>query len=451
MRQLLYKPLNFKDISIIRLKISLTLEDPLQYFKKIKHSLYCIAVLGLILCPKTAGAVVVDQIRYGHVGTNVRMVLDIDAQSPFRVFTLTSPHRIILDLPDLQWSKKIRNNVAEYGITNIRRGLLKDNIARIVFDMDGATSVDNAYIVLGDQNKPTRLIIDYKPSKFNAADTEIFGNLNQHAQTFGAHTQNPNVIKASEKIPTPSFKPKTPDYAQNSENNYKPLIIIDPGHGGQDPGAISPNNLKEKNVVLGIAKELKKELEATGRYRVKMTRENDVFIRLRDRVKFAREHEGDLFISIHADSVHKKETSGASVYTISKKASDEQTAKLAEKENQADLIGGVELDTEDDQVAYILGDFMITDTMNQSKFFANTLVERMKKKSVRVLQNPHRFAGFAVLKAPDIPSVLIEAGFMSNNSESKELDSQSYRKKIASAILSGIDTYFEKTHFNRQP
>ena len=226
--------------------------------------------------------------------------------------------------------------------------------------------------------------------------------------------------------------------------------MIDPGHGGNDPGAVGHNRAYEKNVVLSLSKELRKQLLATGKYRVLLTRENDRFIRLKNRVKFARDANADLFISLHADSIHKSNVRGTSIYTLSKKASDAQTAKLAEKENQADLIGGVGLTVEDEQVAFILGDFLMNDTMNQSKFFANTLVKKLKSHGVKTLENPHRYAGFAVLKAPDIPSILIEAGFMSNRKEAQLLNQASHRQKLAKAMRAGIDAYFDYIYKNEK-
>jgi N-acetylmuramoyl-L-alanine amidase len=231
----------------------------------------------------------------------------------------------------------------------------------------------------------------------------------------------------------------------------KPLIIIDPGHGGVDPGAHGINDTNEKNVTLALAKKLKATLESTGHYRVALTRDKDIFIKLRDRVTFARDREADLFISLHADSVgERSNVSGVSIYTLSEKASDAQTAKLAEQENKVDLIAGIDLSAEDQDVANILVDLAMRDTMNQSNFFANKVVEKLKANSVRLLDRPHRSAGFAVLKAPDIPSVLVETGFMSNQKEVTLLNSDSHREKLAKAITSAVETYFDQVRKNQR-
>jgi len=199
-----------------------------------------------------------------------------------------------------------------------------------------------------------------------------------------------------------------------------------------------------------MAQELKKRLESTGRYQVKLTRTSDQYLKLYQRVEFARHHQGDLFISLHADSIGRGNIRGASVYTLSEKASDEQTARLAERENRADIIAGADLSHEDEQVANILIGLAMRDTMNQSNFLADTVVAQMRTEGVRVLETPHRSAAFAVLKAPDIPSVLVELGFMSNRAEADQLSRPEYRGQIARALLAGIDAYFEQVRKNQR-
>jgi N-acetylmuramoyl-L-alanine amidase len=238
--------------------------------------------------------------------------------------------------------------------------------------------------------------------------------------------------------------------AAKPRKGQKYVIVIDAGHGGQDPGAIGANGTKEKTVTLAAAQELKKQLEAMGNYKVYMTREKDKFIKLQDRMMMGRKFGADLFISLHADSIDKPGVSGASIYTLSNTASDAQTEKLAARENRADLIAGVDLRHEDKDVANILIDLAMRDTMNQSKFFANTVVKKAKGRGIRLLERPHRFAGFAVLKAPDVPSVLLEMGFMSNAKEVDQLSSPVYRKQLMSAVAEGIDAYFSRVEKSGQ-
>lgn len=224
----------------------------------------------------------------------------------------------------------------------------------------------------------------------------------------------------------------------------KRIVAIDPGHGGVDPGTIGIGKTYEKHVTLALGRDVKRALEATGRYKVVMTRDRDIFLRLRQRVQVARDAGAELFISIHADSVANPKTRGLSVYTLSEKASDKEAAKLATKENKADLIAGIDLSAESADVTNILLDLAQRETMNQSALFAREVVGELKRE-VKLLRNTHRFAGFAVLKAPDMPSVLLEAGFLSNRQDERNLLSKNYRAKLANAVAKGVDRHFAAT------
>jgi N-acetylmuramoyl-L-alanine amidase len=218
------------------------------------------------------------------------------------------------------------------------------------------------------------------------------------------------------------------------------VIVIDPGHGGDDPGAIGVSGTYEKNITLAAARDVRNELQRLGGYRVVLTRERDKFIRLRDRVAFGRDAGADLFVSLHADTMPNRQVRGASVYTLSETASDAEAAALAVQENKADLIAGVDLTQETSEVANILIDLAQRETMNRSAQFAALLVDELRRET-RLLRNTHRFAGFAVLKAPDVPSVLVELGFLSNRRDEKMLRTKAYRQKLAAAIARGIDRY----------
>ncbi|MBL4692945.1 MAG: N-acetylmuramoyl-L-alanine amidase [Magnetovibrio sp.] len=194
-------------------------------------------------------------------------------------------------------------------------------------------------------------------------------------------------------------------------------------------------------MTLALGLDLKRTLEATGRYTVVMTRGRDIFHRLRDRVKIAHDAGAELFISVHADSVPNHKTRGLSIYTLSEKASDKEAAKLAAKENKSDLIAGIDLSTESSEVTGILLDLAQRETMNQSALVAKDIVNELKRK-IRLLRNTHRFAGFAVLKAPDMPSVLVEAGFLSNRQDERNLLTKKYRLTLAHAITRGVDRHF---------
>ena len=240
-------------------------------------------------------------------------------------------------------------------------------------------------------------------------------------------------------ILVPTLKPG--DQALKKNVKRKPLIIIDPGHGGIDPGAIG-NGTMEKTITLAVAKALKKELLATGRFRVELTRDKDVYIPLRDRFKLARDDSAELFISLHADSHANSKTRGASVYTLSENASDSEAEALAAKENKSDVIAGVDLTNESKVVTGILIDLAQRETTNLSARFAKMLVKSLKRDTL-MLEQSHRFAGFAVLKAPDVPSVLLEMGYISSDEDQRLLTNKSHQKGLAQAISRAIQSFFD--------
>lgn len=400
-----------------------------------------------------ANALSVDQVRFGVHDGKTRMVLDISAPSDFRVFALADPYRLIIDLPEFEWRAGAVEKPVETGISAVRQGNLEYGISRIVFDMQQPVSLQNAFTLPSQGGKPDRLVVDYvgvTPAAFQLSKNTTLGKLTSGAAKPLVAPSSPQQNYQTASATTGVVQPEKKPVQKQKSQIYKPLIVLDPGHGGADPGAIGANKVHEKDVVLKLSKELKKQLEATGRYRVILTRTNDKYIRLRDRVAFARKHEADLFVSIHADSIEKPHVRGASVYTLSETASDKQTASLAARENRADIIAGVDLSVEDQEVANILVDLAMRDTMNHSKYFANTLIDKFHHNQLRTLETAHRYAGFAVLKAPDIPSVLIEAGFLSNRSEAQALNTSKYRSSVAKSIADGIDAYFVKIAQNEK-
>lgn len=225
-----------------------------------------------------------------------------------------------------------------------------------------------------------------------------------------------------------------------------PVIMLDPGHGGKDPGAIGITGLYEKHVAQSAALELRKLLLATGRYRVVMTRTEDKFIPLDGRVDLAHHHQADLFMSLHADALHDCRVSGASVYTRAHGASDYQTEQLAKKENSADRFGGPKFTGVSKDVAEILGSLTSEETRHHSSHFAAQVVESLRPK-IKLLHNPTRHAAFVVLKSTDIPSILVEMGFMSNHLDESALKQAGHRNLVARALKSAIDQYFIQNKF----
>lgn len=427
--------------------------------------LFALCFLALSGFSGRAAALTVRDARFGEHPDKVRIVLELSEATEFRVFLLPDPWRIVIDMPDFDWQVKAVPTPVTSGIRSIRQGALQAGVSRIVIDMNKPVVIKSVFTLPRNHTAPERLVIDFagaSESAFRAQKGKIFGRLNvegrgrEPAAPVAAAEPAPQQM-AKNNIPVP---PPVPSRGTESNNAFddsgmtlpprkpvragKPLIVIDAGHGGIDPGAIGNGGVAEKNVTLTMAKELKRQLEASGRYRVMLTRDKDTYLRLHQRVAFAREKEGDLFISLHADSIGKGNVRGASIYTLSENASDEQTEMLAQRENRADLIAGVDLSAEDEVVVNILVDLTMRDTMNQSSFLANTVVGSMNGNGIRTLENPHRSAGFAVLKAPDVPSILIEMGFMSNGADAQMLSSAAFQQKFAKSIVRSLDQYFEK-------
>ena len=413
--------------------------------------------LSFIVLSTNAFALDVKDVRFGAHSDKTRMVIELSEVTQFRTFMLPEiqdkPYRLVVDMPDFEWKAGTIKRPAKTSILDVRSGALQAGVKRLVVDLENPAQIKTAFLLPADKSRPTRLVIDYaqiSPSAFKTTARAPLGNL--ELDKIKTATIKPKTTAPITKQPTVNTTPAVapPKPAKTKSPLRKPLIVIDAGHGGQDPGAIGAGKQKEKNVTLAAARALKKRLESTGRYRAHLTRDNDQYIKLSKRRKIARDKDADLFISLHADSINKPNVSGASIYTLSNKASDAQTAKLAARENQSDLIAGVDLSHEDKDVANILLDLAMRDTMNQSKFFANVVVDNMRNRGMRILSRPHRYAGFAVLKAPDTPSVLVEMGFMSNKNEARLLSSSSYQTKIAAALTDSIDDYFKKVNANNR-
>ena len=418
-------------------------------------------VWGFLVYVPIAQALSIDTVRFGTHPDKTRIVLELDQPTDFKAFVLNDPYRIVIDLPAYEWNagtiKKPKNGL----VTDLRTGKLDTITSRLVVDVTKPVAIRSAFTLPASASAKNRLVIDFQVVSANTTTDEkkkFFGELEQQpAINPAAKTTNVNAkIAAPQKIETqtntitPARKPTETSKVTNPFTPLrKPHIVIDAGHGGQDPGAIGINKAYEKNIALASAKELKKKLESTGRYKVSLTRDRDYYIKLYKRVQIARAKKADLFISIHADSIDDKNVRGASVYTLSNKSSDAQTAKLAARENRSDIIAGVDLTHEDKEVSDILLDLAMRDTMNQSKFFANTVVSTFKNHNIGLLRKPHRYAGFAVLKAPDVPSVLLEIGFMSNRQDAALLARSSYRSKVASALVESINRYFQTVEKNQ--
>lgn len=405
-------------------------------FKRFRDSGFIISLVGLVLWASPAQAFDITGIRTGIYNGQTRIVVELSEKAPYTAYTAANPDRVVIDLPEFRWQagKVSQAN----GLKKLRYGSYQKGRGRIEFLTTSPSTINRTFRLASTERAPERLVIDFSPGAHaNAAPGRVAGNFTQSPKPADAPLTAP--AKTSDLKTRQPSSPPTPG---QKERVF--VVAIDAGHGGQDPGTLGNGGLQEKNITLAIARQLKKQLEAKGHYKIIMTRSSDIFIPLYDRVKIARKAGADLFVSIHADSISRNQVSGASLYTLSDKASDEQSARLAARENKADLIGGIDFGTQDRDVTNILVDLTRRDTMNQSRYFAKTLIAGFRGQNLQLLESPYRFAGFAVLKAPDIPSVLIETGYLSNPREAAMLNSPTHQRKLAASISGGIETYYQK-------
>ncbi|PPR74933.1 MAG: N-acetylmuramoyl-L-alanine amidase AmiC [Alphaproteobacteria bacterium MarineAlpha3_Bin4] len=420
------------------------------------HRLFLIMVAAAFLvmaAVKTVSAAeaVVTDARVGTYAQATRVVLEYSKPLTFTVFTLGNPSRVVVDMPEVGWRLPPRPLPKRTGLFDkMRYGLYKAGQSRIVLDVTEPVRIGKAFVIKPDDGHGHRFVLDLvrtteaaflKRLKGPALSVTAGGNAPAQPRAAALTVPQQSAVQPQPAaLQSPAFRlaPRKPAIRPHAK---KKVVVIDPGHGGVDPGAIGHSGTYEKHITLVVSRELKRQLEATGQYRVLLTRRRDFFIRLRDRVQFAREAGAELFISIHADTIKNRSISGSSVYTLSENASDKMAAELAEKENKADLIAGIDLTHETPVIANILISLRQRDSMNQSARFAALLIKHLKRRTM-VLRNTHRMAGFAVLKAPDVPSVLIETGFLSNKTDEQRLRSRAYRNKMATAIVEAIGAYF---------
>ncbi|MBO4521471.1 MAG: N-acetylmuramoyl-L-alanine amidase [Alphaproteobacteria bacterium] len=385
---------------------------------------FLIFIAATVLCPRQSDAAIVQNIRLGdQSGSSVRIVVDLSEKTDFKIFPLSNPDRVVIDLPKTSFDIKESALPKKDYLNKIRLGTKEAQTGRIVLEFNRGVVIKKSFLLTPQSGFQWRLVVDL----------ELMAKTDELKQVTPEWYDN-SVTEEKKPVRQTTETPKN-----------KPLIVLDPGHGGKDPGAIGVSGVYEKHLTLAMAKQLKTLLEKTERYRVKLTRESDEFISLYARRRFARSVNADLFVSLHADSIRKPGTRGLSVYTLSEKASDKEAEKLAESENKVDLIAGIDLSGETQEVTDILIDLARRETNNHSSYFAEKLMTEIRKE-IMVLPNSHRFAGFAVLKSPDVPSVLIEMGYLSNKEEEKLLRQASYREKLAKATVRAINSYFAEKH-----
>jgi N-acetylmuramoyl-L-alanine amidase len=402
---------------------------------------------GPVVAPSSSvlasGFPVASDARLAGDAKQTRFVLDLDKAIPFRAFALADPYRVVVDIPQLNFQLPAGTGTVGRGLIKaFRYGLVMPGGSRIVFDLAGPAKVANSYVLEAANGQPPRLVLE-----FAEVDRTTF------VQSLGAENRpelRPAIADATEvaasQAESKSAESKSGVTAELKPTitDARPLIVIDPGHGGLDNGT-QANGESEKNLVLAFGLALRDRIEKAAKYRVVMTRTDDTFIPLDDRVKVGRSQKAALFVSIHADFLPHREgdVQGATIYTVSDRASDAEAERLAEAENKADAIGGVNLTEEPTDVADILIDLAQRETRTFSNRFARLLAGEMKN-ATRMYKHPLKSAGFRVLKAPDVPSVLVELGYVSNKSDLEHLVSENWRSKTVGSMAQAIDTFFEK-------
>ena len=355
----------------------------------------------------------------------IRFIADLSQTIDAAVFTLADPYRIVIDLPEVRFALPEHAGTESRGLAAaFRFGSISAGKSRIVIDMTGPVAIDKTFAVEPGDGQPARLVIDVVPTSQEAflAATEAY-----RARHGGPAADDGSGATAL------------------GGDTDRPIIVLDPGHGGIDAGARGDGGTAEKDIVLSFAEVLGAKLAATHRYRIVYTRNDDTFVALGERVRIARFHNARLFVSIHANSFPGESIRGAIVYTVSEDASDKMAAALAESENQSDALAGIDVDAGDvDEVKDILIDLTRRETRNFGVVFAQNLVRELGK-STRMFKIPHQQASFKVLEAPDVPSALIELGYLTNTTDEKLMLSPEWQASAADSIVTAIDDYFAKT------
>lgn len=351
--------------------------------------------------------------------TRTRMVVNFDKEPEITSFMMSAPYRLVVEMPESGFGFD-ESAISMHGlIDQVRYGKVGDGKSRMIFTLKGPFKVENIQVAKNESSSGYRLMVDVVA----ISDREF-------ALAIAAQSDADSSVEKHDIDTAPVSK--------SSEF----IVVIDAGHGGIDSGASGVSGTLEKDVTLSFAETLRDLLQNEEGYKVFMTREDDSFLRLGERVRIARQHEADLFISVHADTIRQRDIRGATVYTISDQASDAVARAMAERENKSDALAGYEID-EAPEVADILLDLTRRETHNFSLGFAEKVVDSLRDE-IFLINNPHRFAGFQVLKAPDVPSVLLELGYLSNKQDEKLITDPVWREKMAQKLILAIKAFAKK-------
>ncbi|PQA71935.1 N-acetylmuramoyl-L-alanine amidase [Brucella oryzae] len=353
-----------------------------------------------------------------------RVVVMFDREPKLSTLILDNPHRFVVDLPETRFGFDEKSLEARGLISRVRYGLVGKGRSRLILTLRGPFKVEDLRVLKNESASGYRLVADIVAT----SDREFAEQL-----------------KSREEITSSTDRSEKPVLASKQNGAVRPFtVMIDPGHGGIDSGAESLSGIKEKDLTLAFGRELRDRLAQDKNIKVLMTRDDDIFLRLSERVRIARQHEADLFISIHADTINQHDIRGATVYTISDKASDSVARAMAERENKSDTLAGA-VPEEQPEVTDILLDLTRRETHTFSLSFAEKVIHSLQGQ-VNLINNPHRFAGFQVLRAPDVPSVLIEIGYLSNAEDEKLISNPEWRKRLADRLAIAIKAFEALKH-----
>ncbi|KAB2697521.1 N-acetylmuramoyl-L-alanine amidase [Brucella intermedia] len=353
-----------------------------------------------------------------------RIVVMFDREPKLSTLLLDNPHRLVVDLPETRFGFDEKSLEPRGLVSRVRYGLVGKGRSRLILTLRGPFKVEDLRVLKNESASGYRLVADIVAT----SDREFADQL-----------------QGRKEITSSTDRDEKPVQAASQNGTARPFtIMIDPGHGGIDSGAESLSGIKEKDLTLAFGQALRDRLAQDKNIKVLMTREDDTFLRLSERVRIARQHEADLFISIHADTINQHDIRGATVYTISDKASDSVARAMAERENKSDTLAGAAPE-EQPEVTDILLDLTRRETHTFSLSFAEKVIHSLQGQ-VNLINNPHRFAGFQVLRAPDVPSVLIEIGYLSNAEDEKLISNPEWRKKLADRLAIAIKAFEALKH-----
>src|SRR3954469_10986688 len=365
--------------------------------------------------------------RIGEHEDRTRLVIELSDPVNLRSFVLANPDRVVIDMPEVTWRIGAPPRPSGFGaVKSYRYGQFRAGNSRMVIDLNQPVTVSDALVLPPSAGFGYRVVIDLFPT--NRAKFDSLAGWPADLKKRESDAEKLAALIAAQQSPP-------------VKGGGKKVIVLDPGHGGLDAGTIGVNGLMEKDLALAQGLKLARELRGRG-YDVFMTRDNDSFVPLRQRVAIGRAKKADLFIALHADSNPDGDTTGTSIYTLNDGRSDREATALARRENQSDVIAGVDLSGENNPVAPILINLAQRDTRNKSSEFATNALKSLGQVTDLLARSPHRSASLAVLVAPDVPAVLVELGYLSNRGDAAQMNTDSWRTKVAGAIADAVDSQF---------